>query len=32
MEEQKVCLDNFIEEWKGGIEQTDDILLIGIKI
>lgn len=32
MEEQKNYLDNFIEEWKGNMHQTDDILVIGIKI
>jgi serine phosphatase RsbU (regulator of sigma subunit) len=32
MEEQKNYLDTFIEEWKGITEQTDDILVIGIKI
>ena len=32
MEEQKNYLDTFIEDWKGGMEQTDDILVIGIRI
>ena len=32
MLEQKIYLDNYIEEWKSGQEQTDDILVIGVKI
>jgi len=32
MEEQKQHLDVFIEDWKGGTEQTDDILVIGIRV
>jgi serine phosphatase RsbU (regulator of sigma subunit) len=32
MFEQKEFLDIFIENWKGGMEQTDDILVIGIKV
>jgi len=32
MNEQKEFLDSYIENWKGGMEQTDDILVIGIKI
>ena len=32
MSEQKKYLDNFIKDWKGNMEQTDDILLIGVKI
>jgi len=32
MDEQKVYLNSFIENWKGNIEQTDDILVIGIRI
>jgi serine phosphatase RsbU (regulator of sigma subunit) len=32
MEEQKNYLDSFVEDWKGGLEQTDDILIIGIRI
>ncbi len=32
MNEQKDFLDSYIENWKGGMEQTDDILVIGIKI
>jgi serine phosphatase RsbU (regulator of sigma subunit)/tetratricopeptide (TPR) repeat protein len=32
MEEQKLHLNNFIENWKGNLEQTDDILVIGLRI
>lgn len=32
MQEQKIFLDNFIEEWKGEKKQMDDITVIGIKI
>ncbi len=32
MEEQKEYLNTFIENWKGKIHQTDDILVIGVKI
>ncbi|MGB3947071.1 MAG: SpoIIE family protein phosphatase [Bacteroidia bacterium] len=32
MTEQKVILDDFIESWKGNQEQTDDILVIGIRV
>jgi serine phosphatase RsbU (regulator of sigma subunit) len=32
MEEQHDFLDSFIETWKGGTEQTDDILVIGVKV
>jgi serine phosphatase RsbU (regulator of sigma subunit)/tetratricopeptide (TPR) repeat protein len=31
MNEQKDLLDTTLEEWKGNIEQIDDILVIGIK-
>ncbi|HDY88453.1 MAG TPA: tetratricopeptide repeat protein [bacterium] len=31
MEEQKEILDKTIEEWKGDREQTDDILIIGVR-
>jgi hypothetical protein len=31
MEKQRSILDASIEEWKGGIDQVDDILVIGIK-
>jgi serine phosphatase RsbU (regulator of sigma subunit) len=32
MDAQKNYLDSFIENWKEGQEQTDDILVIGIKV
>jgi tetratricopeptide (TPR) repeat protein len=32
MEEQGQFLDDFIADWRGSIEQTDDILLVGIRI
>ncbi len=32
MAEQQKHLDNFIENWKAGIEQVDDILVIGIRL
>ncbi len=32
MNEQKKHLDTFIENWRENIEQTDDILIIGIKV
>ena len=32
MQEQGQYLDNFIERWKAGIEQGDDILVIGIRV
>ncbi len=32
MEEQKYYLDNFIDKWKSGVEQTDDILVIGVRV
>ena len=32
LEEQKNILQNTLEEWKGNLEQVDDILVIGIKI
>jgi serine phosphatase RsbU (regulator of sigma subunit) len=32
MPEQKEYLDTFIENWKGNMEQTDDILVIGIRV
>jgi serine phosphatase RsbU (regulator of sigma subunit) len=31
-EEQRRYLDSFIENWKGNQEQTDDMLVIGIKV
>ena len=32
MNEQKNVLNNTIETWKGEVEQTDDILVVGVKI
>jgi len=32
MEAQKEKLEDFMEEWKRGLEQVDDILVIGIRI
>jgi serine phosphatase RsbU (regulator of sigma subunit)/antitoxin component YwqK of YwqJK toxin-antitoxin module len=32
MEEQKQFLGTFIEDWRGDMEQTDDILVIGVRI
>lgn len=32
MLEQKIYLDNYIENWKNGIEQLDDILVIGVRL
>jgi ligand-binding sensor domain-containing protein/serine phosphatase RsbU (regulator of sigma subunit) len=32
MSEQKLILENTFENWKGKIEQTDDVLIIGVKI
>ncbi len=32
MEEQKVVLDNKFLEWQGGLEQVDDVLVIGVRI
>ncbi len=32
MSEQKKHLENFIERWKGEMEQVDDILVIGIEL
>ncbi|MCE3278283.1 MAG: Response regulator containing a CheY-like receiver domain and a domain protein [Bacteroidetes bacterium] len=32
MEEQKIFLDKYIMDWKGTMEQTDDILVIGIRV
>ena len=32
IEDQKVLLDNFFEEWKGKLEQLDDVCVIGIKV
>jgi serine phosphatase RsbU (regulator of sigma subunit) len=32
MSEQKLALNAFHEDWKNGMEQTDDVLVIGIRI
>jgi len=32
MPEQELYLDNFVEDWKAGTEQVDDILVIGIRV
>jgi serine phosphatase RsbU (regulator of sigma subunit) len=32
MEKQKQMLEDILEEWKGDIEQVDDILILGIKV
>lgn len=32
MKEQQEYLNTFIEQWRGSMEQTDDILVIGIKV
>jgi serine phosphatase RsbU (regulator of sigma subunit) len=32
MEEQDKALSNFFYDWKGNVEQTDDVCLIGLKI
>ncbi len=32
MEDQKMHLNSFIESWKGNMEQTDDILVVGIRV
>jgi serine phosphatase RsbU (regulator of sigma subunit)/predicted negative regulator of RcsB-dependent stress response len=32
MEEQKQRLENVFEEWKGANEQTDDVLVLGVKL
>ncbi len=32
MQEQEVHLNNFIEDWKSGKEQIDDILVIGVRL
>jgi hypothetical protein len=31
MDEQKEIIDNIILKWKGGGEQIDDVLIMGIK-
>ena len=30
--EQEQFLDNFVEDWKPGAEQVNDILVIGIRV
>jgi serine phosphatase RsbU (regulator of sigma subunit) len=32
MPEQEQHLNNFVEDWKAGTEQVDDILVIGIRL
>jgi hypothetical protein len=32
MPEQEKYLAKFIEDWKGNMEQTDDVLVIGVRI
>ena len=32
LEEQKRILEKTFDEWKGNLEQVDDVLVIGIKI
>ena len=32
MDDQKKYLQDHFEEWKGGNEQVDDILVIGIRL
>ncbi len=32
LKEQGIHLDNYIEDWKGEIEQVDDILVIGVRL
>ena len=32
MKDQKNILDNTIEEWKGNLEQIDDILVMGVRV
>jgi tetratricopeptide (TPR) repeat protein len=32
MEEQKAVLENKLQEWKGSLEQVDDILIIGVRV
>ena len=32
MEEQNTILEGYLEEWKGSLEQVDDILVIGIRV
>jgi serine phosphatase RsbU (regulator of sigma subunit)/Tfp pilus assembly protein PilF len=32
MDEQKLKLDAFFEEWRGNLEQVDDVCVIGVKV
>jgi len=32
MQEQEKQLDNFVDQWKGGMQQIDDILVIGVRL
>ena len=32
MDEQQIALSGYLEEWKGALEQVDDILIIGIRL
>jgi uncharacterized protein YnzC (UPF0291/DUF896 family) len=32
MQEQHQFLNEYIENWKGNMEQTDDILVIGVRV
>ena len=32
MEDQRIFLGSFIDNWKGNMEQTDDILVIGVRV
>jgi serine phosphatase RsbU (regulator of sigma subunit) len=32
MQDQQAYLNSFIENWKGNMEQTDDILVIGVRV
>ena len=32
IEKQKLILNKTIEEWRGQLDQVDDILVIGVKI
>lgn len=32
MDEQRMLLDKAIEDWRGGLEQVDDILVMGVRV